>query len=93
MEKTSLAPLWNRTGSRKTGFNAGSNEKERATEPRCELLMPMSLEEMPTRTGRAGLTQAGIPLDRQHVPSKSFAGFILRNLSQVLSYHSVPEPS
>lgn len=86
--KRHLALLWNRNGSRKTGFNARSNQRERAIEARRELPMPVSLEVMSTRTAGKGLRRLGVPLDRQSVPQKTFAGFILRILSQALSQHS-----
>lgn len=90
--KRHLALLWNSDGSRKTGFNARSNQRERAIEPSRELPMPVSLEDMSTRMAGKGLHRLGLPLDRQWVPQKPFAGFISRILLQALSQHSVPEP-
>lgn len=43
------------------------------------------------RMAGQGLHGPGDPLDRQWVPRKLFAGFILRILSQAHSQHSMPE--
>lgn len=77
--KRHLALLWNRNGSRKTGFNARSNQRERAIEARRELPMPVSLEVMSTRTAGKGLRRLGVPLDRQKTKKKNICRVYFEN--------------